>query len=89
MKPFFFFLLLGFAGWALWGCPTKRYIPDPKNPQPQVEEQKKENQSDYYYDALQVLEGRAPHVGPRIEFIRMLAFTNSLPGPNSDVAKTF
>ncbi|UOF00772.1 hypothetical protein [Bdellovibrio reynosensis] len=66
MKALIFFLLLTFAGLAFWGCPTKKYIPDPTPPQPQVRSS---------YDELLSLEGRAPPAGSRVMFKRMLAET--------------
>lgn len=56
-------LLLVTVGLAFWGCPTKKYIPDPTPPEPQVS----------HYEELLSLEGRAPPVGPRIEWRRMMA----------------
>ncbi|MEK2646907.1 hypothetical protein [Bdellovibrio sp. BCCA] len=58
-----FVLLVVMIGLAFWGCPTKKYIPDPHPPQPQVSN----------YEELLSLEGNAPPVGVRVEFRRMLA----------------
>lgn len=71
MKTYIFVILLSFAALAFWGCPTKKYIPDPTPPAPQV--QKAPDQVRNFYEELLSLEGRAPPAGMRIEFKRMVA----------------
>lgn len=63
MKLVLFFVLLAVLGLAFWGCPSKKYIPDPTPPQPQV----------MRYDEVLRQNGQAPHVGPRQDPRRMLA----------------
>ncbi|WP_415064194.1 hypothetical protein [Bdellovibrio sp.] len=66
MKILVVTLLLVLVALAFWGCPTKKYIPDPLPPQPQV--QRLEDTPGYL--------GREPYVGPRVQFRRMLANNN-------------
>lgn len=67
----FIFLIL----WGLWGCPTKKLIPDPMPPQPQVDFLKNEPVQWAYdwQDVVHILKGMAPLVGPAPWFFRMLA----------------
>lgn len=51
------------SGWALWGCPSKKYIPDPLPPEPHV--QNLEETPGY--------RGRVPPAGLRVHFRRMIA----------------
>ncbi|WP_374027631.1 hypothetical protein ACES2J_16230 [Bdellovibrio bacteriovorus] len=67
MKPAIFFVLLAFVGLAFWGCPTRKYIPDPTPPQPEVQIQSMR------YDEVLRQHGQAPWVGPRQDQRRMLA----------------
>lgn len=63
MKLIAFFVLLVVLGLAFWGCPSKKYIPDPTPPQPQVQ----------WIEDTPGFKGREPYVGPKIQFIRMIA----------------
>lgn len=64
-------LLMVLGALALWGCPTKRYIPDPGPPQP-------ETQADYIrLEETPGYLGREPYVGPKVQFYRMLAHKKS------------
>ncbi|WII72478.1 hypothetical protein QJS83_01170 [Bdellovibrio sp. 22V] len=67
----YLFMLIG-LGYLLWGCPTKKYIPDPTPPEPQVQEEEQKPQSKRVEDTPGYL-GREPYVGPRIQFRKMLA----------------
>lgn len=73
MKTTLVALLLAVLGaLALWGCPTKRYIPDPGPPQPETQSGK--------YIRLEETPGylgREPYVGPKVQFYRMLAHKKS------------
>lgn len=74
-----FILIIG----SLWGCPTRRYIPDPLRPQPQVLQENQivgkamrcsKFQLGYNWrDVIFILKGEAPLVGPAPWFVRMLA----------------
>lgn len=57
-----FFLILP----VLWGCPTRRLVPDPIPPEPKV------NVS-LTWRQLELLGGMAPPVGSRPYFVEMLA----------------
>jgi hypothetical protein len=52
---------------ALWGCPSKKIVPDPVPPQPKVG-QVQVTESRYL-----ILKGMAPPVGPKVYFLWMLA----------------
>lgn len=72
---------------ALWGCPTKKLVPDPTPPQPQVQPQQQQqlqpqqpktqgDQAQMAYDwieVLHILKGMAPLVGPAPFFFQMMA----------------
>lgn len=62
MKTAVIIFILSLTALALWGCPTKKYIPDPTPPEPQV---RLEETPGYL--------GREPYVGPKIQFLYMLA----------------
>lgn len=64
MKFIYLFFLVTVLSLAFWGCPTKKYIPDPTPPQPHVKLEL-EDTPGYL--------GREPYVGPKIQFERMLA----------------
>ncbi|HEX7672515.1 MAG TPA: hypothetical protein VF412_00020 [Bdellovibrio sp.] len=66
------YLLLFTLIFALAGCPTKKTLPDPKPPEPKVEEQQKPNAYNWR-DVVEILRGTAPLVGPAPWFYEMLA----------------
>lgn len=63
MKAMMLILILWLLALTLWGCPTRKYIPDPMPPQPQA--QRLEDYPGY--------RGREPYVGPKVQFRYMLA----------------
>ncbi|GEM_PF-1796612 len=67
MKIVALILLLASFGMAFWGCPTRKYIPDPTPPKPEVMDVMNA------YDDLLSQDSSAPHAGPKVEFRRMLA----------------
>lgn len=70
MKRLLVILLLAtMGGLALWGCPTKKYIPDPSPPKPEVTPPQAWIERTPGYLGL----GREPYVGPRVQFRKMLA----------------
>lgn len=63
MKTAAAIFLLGLVVLALWGCPTKKYIPDPMPPEPQV----------LLLEETPGYQGRVPPAGHKVYFLRMLA----------------
>jgi len=80
MKRNSYFLLLALLI-TLWGCPTKRLVPDQAPPQPQIQQMQNQSQNQrqdaqFAYDwleVLHVLKGMAPLVGPAPWFFEMMA----------------
>ncbi|WP_373998342.1 hypothetical protein [Bdellovibrio bacteriovorus] len=72
MKLALILLITGTLGLGIWGCPTKKNVPDPTPPEPEmVIPTRLEVRA--FYDELLSLEGRAPHIGVRVEPLRLLA----------------
>lgn len=70
-------LLAGFGLLALWGCPTKKYVPDPTPPEPEVVSDQA------WLERTPGYLGREPYVGPRVQFRKMLA------NHDSEMLKTY
>lgn len=63
MKLALILVLIVLTSLAFWGCPTRKYLPDPTPPVPQT----------IHYEELLRHRGQAPPVGPRQDQKRMLA----------------